>query len=129
MRCKICGTYEPGNYTTCKACLNKGFKWCASCKKVLPLNNFRPLANGYKTMCRCCEPSKEKPKQSKPAKKVIKPKCSTCMYSFYDSYFHTHFCQYIIIEGKPRGCDAANCTKYKKRGKNAKADRDRWAYY
>ena len=131
MKCRICGTYELGNYTTCKACLNKGIKWCVACQKVLPLENFRQFAKGHRPICKCCEATKkEVPKQKKTtSSKAKQPKCNTCSYGFRDNTLGRYCCQYILIEGKRRDCDPAACDKYKKRGKNAKADGSGWAYY
>lgn len=47
---------------------------------------------------------------------IDKKQCKTCKYrSFMNNGSHL-ICQYILVEGKRRGCNEGKCTKYE-RGK------------
>lgn len=64
--CHVCGeTFDCGSAhktTTCPECISRGFKYCNSCKRILPVSEFGTLGKGT------CK---------------LKPKCKSC-YNYYD---------------------------------------------
>lgn len=121
-QCRVCGGYVTGSTTTCKECEANGLKWCRSCHKILPMSSFAVVQYGIRARCNdCCEASR--PKKNKAGlidttlkRKKVNKSCKTCYYSFTGSFCGV-ICQYILIEGKRRGCSAENCDKYKPKKK------------